>query len=36
MKSEIQKELSEYFDISQYIFDNSMALVLKTFKVQSA
>lgn len=36
MTNEIQKELSDYFDIRLFMLDEKMSILLKTFKVQSA
>jgi hypothetical protein len=31
---ETQTELSDYFDITPFLFDNAMAMMLKAFTVQ--
>jgi hypothetical protein len=35
MKHEIQKELTDYFDIGGYIIETSMVILLKEFRVKS-
>jgi len=36
MKKEFQKNLSDYFDISSFVFNDSLRRAIKSFKVTPA